>query len=73
MYGMNQYEVWRQRPQELRQEVAAYRLEKAARANRGRESTLVRDLSWELARYLDTAGFPASSTAITEHRKRSKR
>ena len=56
MYGINQYEVWLQRPQEIRQEVAAYRLEKAARANRGRESTLVRDLGWELARYLGLVG-----------------
>jgi len=54
MYGMAQQEAWRQRPEEIRREVAALRLEKTLRTNREEGSGLWRDLSWELARYLDT-------------------
>ena len=54
MYGMNQHEVWRQRSEEIRQEIAADRLEKMARENRETRPYVVRDLSWELARFLDT-------------------
>ena len=56
MYGLTEYEVWRQRPDEIRQEVAVYRLEELARANRGSGSGLVRDLSWELSRYAGLLG-----------------
>ncbi len=56
MYGMAEYEVWRQRPEEIRQEVAAYRLEKTARANREAKPGLWRDLRWELARYAGLFG-----------------
>jgi hypothetical protein len=54
MYGMNQHEAWRQRSEEIRQELAADRLEKMARENRETRPYVVRDLSWELARFLDT-------------------
>jgi hypothetical protein len=54
MYVMNQHEAWRQRSEEIRQELAADRLEKMARENRKTRSYVVRDLSWELARFLDT-------------------
>jgi hypothetical protein len=64
MYGLAEYEVWRQRPEELREEVAAARLEKTARANRETRPYVVRDLSWELARYLETEDFSASDSAI---------
>jgi hypothetical protein len=51
MYGMAQQEVWRQRPEEIRQQVAALRLEKSLRVNREGGSGLWRDLSWEMARF----------------------
>jgi hypothetical protein len=54
MYVMNQHEAWRQRSEEIRQELAADRLEKMARENRETRPYVVRDLSWELARFLDT-------------------
>ena len=56
MYGMVQQEAWRQRPEEIRQEVAAIRMEKALRANRGGGFRLARDLRWELARYAGLLG-----------------
>jgi hypothetical protein len=54
MYVMNQHEAWRQRSEEIRQELAADRLKKMARENRETRPYVVRDLSWELARFLDT-------------------
>jgi hypothetical protein len=56
MYGMVQQEAWQQRPEELRHQVAALRLEKTLRANREEESGLWRDLSWELARFAGLLG-----------------
>jgi hypothetical protein len=63
MHGLGEYEVWRQRREEIRKEVAAARLEKMARENRETRPYVVRDLSWELARYLDTESFAASASA----------
>ena len=57
MYGLDEYEVLHQYPEEIRQEVAVARLEKLAPANCEPTSYVVRDLSWELARYLDTRDF----------------
>jgi hypothetical protein len=51
MYGMAQQEVWQQHSEEIRQQVAALRLEKAAGENRGEGSGLWGALSWELARF----------------------
>ena len=51
MHGLAQYEAWRHRPEEIRQEVAAIRLAKTLRADRKRGSSLGRELRWELARY----------------------
>jgi hypothetical protein len=48
---MAQQEVWRQRPEEISQQVAAFRLEKTLRVNREGGSGLWRELSWELARF----------------------
>ena len=56
MYGQAEYQVWRQRPEEIRHEVAVARLEKRARANQGIESLLIRDLKWEFARYAGLLG-----------------
>ena len=51
MYGMAQQEAWSLRPEEIRQQVAAYRLEKTAREGRERRVRLVGDTKWELERY----------------------
>jgi ribosomal protein L15E len=56
MYGMVQQEVWRQRPEEIRQQVAALRLEKALRADRRRGSGPGRDLGWEISRLAGLLG-----------------
>ena len=58
MYGLAEYEAQRQRPEEIRREVAAIRLEKAARKDRRTRPYVVRDLSWELARFLDAEDLP---------------
>jgi hypothetical protein len=57
MNGWAEYEIGRQHREEIRHEVATARLEKLARVNREPRPYVVRDLSWELARYLDTEGF----------------
>ena len=51
MYEMVQQEAWRQRPEEIRQEVAAIRLEKTLRAKREGRFGLMGDTKWELERY----------------------
>jgi len=51
MYGMAQQEAWRLRPAEIRQQVAAYRLEKMAREGREERFSPVGDTKWELERY----------------------
>jgi hypothetical protein len=51
MYGMAQQEAWRLRPEEIRQQVAACRLEKTAREGREERFRLVGDTKWELERY----------------------
>jgi hypothetical protein len=51
MYGMAQQEAWRLRPGEIRQQVAVYRLEKAAREGREQRFRHVGDTKWELERY----------------------
>jgi hypothetical protein len=63
MYGLDEYEVLHQCPEEIRQEVAVARLEKMAPANCQARSYVARDLSWELARYLDTQTHSASASA----------
>jgi hypothetical protein len=51
MYGTVQQEVWRQRPAEIGQQVAALRLEERLRTNRGGRFRLMADTKWELERY----------------------
>jgi hypothetical protein len=63
MYGLSEYEVSRQHREEIRQEVAANRLAGVARAKRETRPYVVRDLSWELARYLDAEVSSASAGA----------
>jgi len=63
MYATNQREAQRQRSEEIRQEIAADRLRKTARENRETRPYVVRDLSWELVRYLQTEASQASAFA----------
>ena len=51
MHGMAEYEAWRQRPEELRREAAAIRLQKTARTGRECRFRLMGDTRWELERY----------------------
>jgi hypothetical protein len=51
MYGMVQQEISRQHREEIRQAVAACRLEGNLRANREGGFRLVGDTKWELERY----------------------
>ena len=51
MYGMLEQEISRQYRGEIRQQVAAYRLEKAARENRGGRFRLMGDTKWDLERH----------------------
>ena len=51
MHGMAEYEAWRQRPEELRREAAAIRLQKTARTGREERFRLMGDKRWELERY----------------------
>lgn len=66
MYGLAEYEVWRQRPEEIQQEITANRMESELRANRETRPYVVRDLSWELARYLDSESFLVSASATPD-------
>jgi hypothetical protein len=63
MHGLDELGVWEQRREEIRKEVAVARPEKMARENRETRPYVVRDLSWELARYLDTEIFSESASA----------
>ena len=63
MYGLAKYEVLAQRHEEIRREVAEERPIRMAREKRETVPYVVRDLSWELARYLDTQAFSASASA----------
>ena len=76
MYGLAGYEVWWRRHQENRREVAVERPTRMARANRETRPYVVRDLSWELARYLDTESLSASASAtsnsVSGHHRRTR-
>ena len=51
MYAMAQQEVWGQRPEQIRRQVAVFRLEKKLLANRERRFRLMGETKWELERY----------------------
>ena len=65
MYGLAEYEVLGQRNDEVRAEVALGRPTTIAPEDRETGPYVVRDLSWELARYLDTETVPASASAAS--------
>jgi hypothetical protein len=66
MYGLNKYGVLRHRHEEIRREVAVERQTRTAREDRETRPYVVRELSWELARYLDTEDFSASNSATSD-------
>jgi hypothetical protein len=66
MYESAEYHLWRQRSEEILHEVATNRLERNLRANRETRPYVVRDLSWEFARLLDTHDFPAIALATPD-------
>jgi hypothetical protein len=65
MYRLAKYQVLRQRPEEMRREAAVQHPTRVAREEREIGPYVVRDLSWELARYLDTEDFSAASASET--------
>ena len=66
MYESAEYHLWRQHSEEIRHKVATIRLERNLRANRETTPYVVRDLSWEFARFLDTHDFPAIAFATPD-------
>ena len=53
--------------EEIRSEITVEGLTTMARENRETRPDVVRDLSWELARYLDTESFSAASSATSNN------
>ena len=51
MYGVLEQEISRQHRAEIRQQLAAIRLEKAAGTRRGERFSLMGNAKWELERY----------------------
>ena len=72
MYGLAEYEGLRRAHEEIRREAAVERPSRMAREDLETEPYVVRDLSWELARYLDTQSFPASASAAQSGAGRSE-
>ena len=66
MYGTAEYEVLRQSHQEIQREGAIDHLGRTARENRETRPYVVRDLSWELAPFLDTEDFQAIGLAAQD-------
>jgi hypothetical protein len=62
MYGLVEYELLTQRNGEDGLAGATERPSKRAREERQTRLYVVRDLSWELARYLDAEDFSASAS-----------
>ena len=63
MRRLAENEVLGQRHEEIRREVVVERPTGTAHGKREAVHYVVRDLSWELARYLDTQAFSASASA----------
>ena len=60
---VTEYQDSRQRNQEIQAEVAVERPAAMGLEDREARPYVVRDLSWELARYLDAQSFPPSASA----------
>jgi len=65
MYGTTE-QVIRERREDLRREAARVRPAPMEREDREARPYLARDLSWELARFLETQDFPAGAYATPE-------
>ena len=63
MYGSVAQQIIREHHESLRREAARVRPAPMANANRETTPYVVRDLSWEFARFLETQDFPASAYA----------
>jgi hypothetical protein len=72
MYSLAEYELLTQRNGEDRLEGATGQPSKSAREERRTRPYVVRDLSWELARYLDAENFSASASATPKPRAGSR-
>ena len=72
MNGRAEHEVARQPREGIRHEVAVASLGKLARTSRETRPYVVRDLSWELARYLDTENHSASAFATPDNASGNK-
>ena len=66
MYGTAEYEVLRQPHGEIRREGAIDLARRMARENRETRPYVVRDLCWELARFLDTEDSQAIGLATLD-------
>ena len=65
MYRLVEYEILPQRHEEIRHQAAVERQTTVAPEKRETRPYVVRDLSWEFARYLDTQDFSASVSATS--------
>ena len=63
MYALAQYEVLRRPHEEIGHEAAMARQVGLAHEDSEEGPYVVRDLSWELAQYLDAESFPSSVSA----------
>ena len=72
MYGLAEYELLSQRNGEDGLEGATERPSKRVREERRTRPYVVRDLSWELARYLDAENFSASASATPKGRAETR-
>jgi hypothetical protein len=65
MYGLAEYEVLEQRHDEIRGRVAMGRPTTMVPEDRETGSYVVRDLSWEFTRYLDTEEFSTGDSVTS--------
>ena len=65
MYGTSE-QVIREHYEDLRREAARFRPAPMEREDHETRPYVVRDLSWELARFLDSETFPASTFATPD-------
>jgi hypothetical protein len=54
MNGLAEHHLWRRRAEEIRHDVAKNRVRRKLRANHQTRPYVVRNLSWDLARFLET-------------------
>jgi len=72
MHGSAAQQVIREHYEDLRREAVRARPVPMARANRETGHYVVRDLSWECARHLETQDFSPSAPATTNRASRNQ-